>query len=237
VRIVDFCFAAFLGGLCACTDGEGAPFAPVPEAGGGGSYDARSAGQAAAGFSAAAGRGAAGAAGSGGERRPLTKECQQLDSPMLTERDERLISLFNELRESPKSCGHGRPISKFERDEALQCMARMRFGQSGASRSMPGTPSVTAEETFGPNWKAELRDRALRAGVWGGVVEVTVSGAESAEAVLNSISEATGTPEMCDLVRAAAKIGVAHVGTTWVMDFGWPSMNSPAHSGPMPGDH
>lgn len=233
--------AALVCGLWACTDGLGMPFLPVLEAGSGSFGQAGSAaGQTPAGRGAAAGRGGAGVGGSGGDRR-VSRDCQQGWPSSSVREEQRLIDLFDEMRGTANNgvCPVTWWIPAFERDDGFECVARMRFAQAGPSRNVTGPPSYSTRTTFPPgDVDGELRDRVVWAGVSGGVIELTVIGALSSKDVLSGIPGAPNRDEICQLLTRTSVIGVAHMESTWIVDFRWPTMNSPAHSGPpMPGDH
>lgn len=86
----------------------------------------------------------------------------------------------------------------------------------------------------GPDGSRDLDDKLQIAGVFGEAYEITVIGAENASDVVNGIPSAP--PELCAVLTTSPKVGVAHVGSVWVVEF-LTTQNSPAHSGPMPGDH
>jgi hypothetical protein len=175
----------------------------------------------------------------------MTPECLQRNrswqSDAASAREEaELIERINELRSSPRQiCKFGLPVQALKPDDALQCAARLRFSQSNPPRGSGGPPLFSYGASVGPEAQRELQDRAERAGVSGGVIEVIVTGADTAEDVFNGVMGALNKDEICFAMayESSTQVGVAHTGNVWVVDFGLPTRNSPAHSGPNPGDH
>ena len=238
MRIIRLGFVVLACGFSACAQNEVTPYLPgaalVTEAGSGGAGDAGSGGRGTAGRAgSAAGRG-----GAGGSRSERTTCPERWQSDARPEVD--LLDRFNQVRSNPRPiCGFSLPPSwgappPIKTDDALQCVARLAFSgnpQRGITAPVTGRPSS------GPDSSRDLQERVGDAGAPSNVYELLVIGADNADEVMMGIWNSQEASFLCAALTKALKVGIAHAGNVWVIDFAAPTQTSPAHSGPMPGDH